>query len=32
MKQHIITWITAAAFSAAFLWLCAVLDNPSVLP
>ena len=27
MKQRIATWITAAAFTAAFLCLCAVLDS-----
>ena len=27
MKQHITTWIAAATFSVAFLWLCAWLDS-----
>lgn len=32
MKTHIANWIAAAAFTAAFLWLCAVLGNPGALP
>ena len=31
MKEHIANWIAAAAFSVAFLYLCAWLDSGALL-